>query len=276
MPNLPTTCTSGRCTNKSWRPDGLCAKHAKCAGKLRPNVTTATAQHALAALRAEGWTLAQISRSTGISTAGLKLIPKRDPEAPTKATTYEALKDLIGTQPNNEGKLPAWPYNRRLQALQAAGYTGRQLADLTGLSYGQISRLSLNVTQQTNWYVADKILTLWEEVAHNPIIGPATPTARRRLWEPPLAWEDIDDPDEHHPKPVTHITVSPYEREKAIRMIEHYPPRHWPDDAPGRDTITEIARGKRRKAATKTLDYLYLQISKLDTIQRPRPERKTA
>lgn len=95
-------------------------------------------------------------------------------------------------------RLDATGPRRRIQGLVWAGWTGRQLAGLSGLTEQAISRLALGVSTTVAPATARAVEDLYDQAWQ----GPAHPSewARRRAirsgWAPPLAWDDdiIDDP----------------------------------------------------------------------------------
>lgn len=86
---------------------------------------------------------------------------------------------------------------RRLQALMWMGWSRRELARQAGYK-GDAFALILNSPRQAIMVANDqKVADLFERLAMRP--GPskrAHDCAERNGWLPPLAWTDIDDPDE--------------------------------------------------------------------------------
>lgn len=96
---------------------------------------------------------------------------------------------------------------RRLQALRWNGWTLPQLATLTGTTTTTLRRLSNGTTTTTREDLATTITNLYDQLwGRTPT--PATPSdalgiaearrhARHMQWAPALAWDNIDDPNEH-------------------------------------------------------------------------------
>lgn len=97
--------------------------------------------------------------------------------------------------------------------------------------------------------------------------GDPTKLAARMQWQPPMVWDDIDDPDEQHPDQFLHITLTEGERRHARTILDMYPPRVWPFDI-GRDSIVAIVKGKRLAARPATIDLLYAETERIRTVKR--------
>lgn len=91
---------------------------------------------------------------------------------------------------------------RRLRALSCLGWSMQAIADRTGRDMGSLARLRRNPNVRfVRREFADDILTIWADLHMTP--APSSHSARetrgearRRGWLPPLAWDNIDDPDE--------------------------------------------------------------------------------
>ena len=95
-------------------------------------------------------------------------------------------------------RLDATGPRRRIQGLVWAGWTGRQLAGLSGLTEQAISRLALGVSTTVAPATARAVEDLYDRAWQGPR-RPSTASRRRAIragWAPPLAWDDdtIDDP----------------------------------------------------------------------------------
>lgn len=107
---------------------------------------------------------------------------------------------------------------RRLEALHAIGWSGAQLGELLGVTVQAVYRLR---TQDTLIYptTAAKVAELYEKLWDTPQIGWMADRTRRMAqrngWAPPMAWDDIDDPDE---KPQHRLT----KRQRYYRQSEKW------------------------------------------------------
>lgn len=98
--------------------------------------------------------------------------------------------------------VPALGCQRRLQALQAIGYSWRQLEEITGLSrpclrslaHGKYTRIRARTTAKP---IIEAYRTLCVQPLHNtPSASKVRGYARMKGWAPPMAWDDIDDPND--------------------------------------------------------------------------------
>jgi hypothetical protein len=95
-------------------------------------------------------------------------------------------------------RIPEFRVRRRLQALMAIGWPTRELAKHMGYAPGQsLFWLYSGVYEQTV-DVFERVCDLFDSLCMTP--GPSVITRKRAAragWLPPLAWDDIDDPNEH-------------------------------------------------------------------------------
>lgn len=264
-----TTCKSPRCQNRSWRKDGWCTKHAEANGLRKPNQPAQPTIDALRTLYESGWTQAQIEETTGI-TSSTQYNLTRGKYTTVRHTTAVAVKSLIGTHPHGGHLIPAWPYTRRLQALQAAGHTGLAIADHTGISQALISKLSLGKQTTVGADVAAKIAEYWQSHAYAPVTGPPTAAAKRLLWAPPLEWDDIDDPNEHHPAMSARVRLTDGQRALAGTLLAAYSSTKWPFTDFPRDTIKAAAAGRYGTVTRRNSDFIYRESERIKSHNRER------
>ncbi|WP_280389499.1 hypothetical protein [Nocardia wallacei] len=91
--------------------------------------------------------------------------------------------------------VPAIGIRRRIQALQAIGYSGTVLGEHLGVSQGMVSKYTL--VDQARGYTWFKVRDVYEALSGTcGTSKQAVAQARRRGHAPPMAWEglDIDDP----------------------------------------------------------------------------------
>lgn len=93
---------------------------------------------------------------------------------------------------------PAYSAARRLQALVALGHPQRQLAEQLGVMESYLSMFINNTRgwQQISKELWQQISELYEHMSARP--GHSTAARNRAAakgWPPPLAWDDIDDPE---------------------------------------------------------------------------------
>lgn len=90
---------------------------------------------------------------------------------------------------------------RRIRALHCLGWSQRALAERLGVSAGRVGHMTIAKYPRVNIDTATKVAALYEELCMT--LPPETQFtrrmrnyARKQGWAPPLAWDDIDDPDE--------------------------------------------------------------------------------
>lgn len=175
------------------RQQGLCRKHYD-ACRTRGYVNGEHARAIMRELNNAGYTWKQISEMAGITVTGLYLI--RDSDRRVQRNTAIAFAmlprpDLFG----GEGVLSAVGIHRRIHALQALGWTQRDLCARLGWNPRRLAMVLCR--DRIACSVARPIADLYEELSSAP--GPSAKTrdiAAHKGWVPPLAWDDIDDPDE--------------------------------------------------------------------------------
>lgn len=108
---------------------------------------------------------------------------------------------------------------RRVQALNALGYASTQIAEEAGLSIATLRSIGYHDAQTIHRTTADAVARAYERLCMTrPEGGYAHRSrnmARRKGWLPPLAWDDIDDPDER-PGDCHFVEI---DRSEAIREL---------------------------------------------------------
>lgn len=96
--------------------------------------------------------------------------------------------------------VPATGTVRRLQALVAIGYSQTQLSERLNMQVTNLSHLihcqRERVTAATYVATLELFRRLWSQPLAGTRADQARAVARENGWEGPLAWDDIDDPDE--------------------------------------------------------------------------------
>lgn len=89
---------------------------------------------------------------------------------------------------------------RRIQALVAIGHSMRTIDERMGWAWGTTSRFIVAGHKTTHRTTALKIAAVYDELCMSTPTGTYAlrnrRLAARKGWSPPLAWDDIDDPDE--------------------------------------------------------------------------------
>lgn len=181
---------------------GLDHDHAH--GRRRRISATMATKH-IARLREEGLTVPEIARRAGVAKA--TVYRASDSEAPPRmiASNVAAILSVTADTEPEQGYMPRVGVIRRIQALNAIGWTRVSLAarlEMSGPNLTQLVTGCRGATHRANLHVQvktwQKIDALYRELSMTP--GPSDESRRRALrngWAPPMAWDDIDDPNEH-------------------------------------------------------------------------------
>lgn len=188
----------GRCgLTRASTGHPYCDKHAIAYGVRQPMVSTAFARMVIRELQAAGWSQRLIAKEAGVAENTVWQATRRDVMRTQSARKIIALR---GREPESR-RVAVWPYKRMLRSLQAAGHTGRQLAEGTGIPASTISYIVNAKGDLIARGQAAAIRAYWREHCTDPV-GAPTATAKRHQWPVPMWWDNIDDPRE---KPgVTH------------------------------------------------------------------------
>lgn len=100
-----------------------------------------------------------------------------------------------------EGQIGAEPARRRLRAMAANGYGLNTLTTETGLGFSTLAAIRSTKAERVGARVANVIAATYERLHMTPGADTqAIRIAREKGWPPPLAWIDIDDPNEEPDK----------------------------------------------------------------------------
>lgn len=143
-----------------------------------------------------GWTLRAIAEASGLSSSALDNVLHRNHLV--RVTTARALLALkpraILDRANPAGFVPALGARRRIRAMMALGWTHAHMKEQSGI------RTALVLNQRGDLIARathDAIDVMYEALCMT--LGPSERTRTRAAaagYAPPLAWDDIDDPDE--------------------------------------------------------------------------------
>lgn len=183
---------------------GLCSTHYRAWQLSNPVVPQQIVAEHIKALRDAGMNGVRISEMAGVSFSSVYRISSgRNINVVRSGVARKilAVKTPDVLHGRADSRVPIVGTARRLQALTAMGYTTEELSELTGYAKRTLPRLiharKANVTVAT----AETVDAVYRSLMFLP--APDTTKARRaRLraqragWVPPLAWDDIDDPNE--------------------------------------------------------------------------------
>jgi lambda repressor-like predicted transcriptional regulator len=144
-------------------------------------------------LRESGMSLNAIGRAAGISPKTVQELPERKYlHGPTAAA-------ILAVRPERElparNMRPAIASARRVQALAAIGWSFTEQGRQVGMHTQQVWELAWSKSHLVTVATADRVHDLFERLSATP--GPskrARNAAAKHGWLPPLAWDDIDDP----------------------------------------------------------------------------------
>lgn len=177
-----------------------------------PLIDASPTRDHIATLRKSGFSVRTLHRLSGVSMKSLaSLVWGVEGRGPSVQVRQETADRLFAVRPRLElldpvAKIGAHGTRRRLQALQALGWSPRQLA--VGLSasseyVGKISRGEVpKVRVTTALAIRDLYDKLWDsqppqaDQRQRMIVTRMRRKAARNGWAPPMAWDDdtIDDP----------------------------------------------------------------------------------
>lgn len=189
-------CRRPNCTRRATprAAHRLCPGHAHVAGVENPYIDATVAQEQVAAMRRAGWTMPQIADETGL---GLNTVKRLDARAykRVRTATARAIHAAAPLDPPPGHLVDAMGVRRRLRSLQAAGWSLDRLCDYLDMSRAAVWCLTSGSATQTLPSTDRTIRAAWDALHMQPV-GKPTSSARKHGWPVPMAWEDIDDPDE--------------------------------------------------------------------------------
>lgn len=188
---MPVTCVHGACTRTANAKHGYCKLHARIYRVQDIRIPADDTRHAINNLLAHGWTINAISDAAGMAWDGVK--PIADGTRTTvRQSTARKIAALHGHHPTTP---PVWPTARRLQSMQAAGFSQDDIATGTGYDQSTLSKIIAGTKTYVDPGVAAAVSTFYEAHKGDPVRPPAR-AARGKPWPTPMWWDDIDDPGE--------------------------------------------------------------------------------
>jgi hypothetical protein len=137
---------------------------------------------------------AALSRSTGLARRTLHRLKVDGPETSVRHDTKTKILRSRTVTPIGVA--------RRLRALAALGWSARSVADQAGLTRWNVERARVAETRKyAHTEFAARIVAVYDELMMTPAPPSRSATwqlriAKENAWPPPLAWIDIDNPDE--------------------------------------------------------------------------------
>lgn len=188
-------CVRPNCTRVAaagGRNKGLCDSHYSAVP--RGYVPAGPIRERLLELNRAGFSWRAISEMTGLTEQGLYHI--RDTYKRVQVGTAQKVMRIPSPEPfSGDGIVSAVGSHRRVRALQALGWTQRELESRLGWGHRRLGViLGRSKIAAKN---AKAISDLYDQLSMTT--GPSEKTrrwAKKLGFVPPLAWDDIDDPDE--------------------------------------------------------------------------------
>lgn len=251
-------CKRPRCPNLAYtarNAQGYCVKHARAAGLQLPKVPAEPVAQHVRRLLDRGWTRSQLAKAAGVGVETICSV--RDLRYPRIYGETAAKLLACDGAPEDPALQPKWRATRRLQALRAAGWTVREIAEGTQLTTTEISKLCNHPEGSIYRDTWHKISDFYDEHA-GPTIRPCTPNIRAKRWLTPLMWDDIDDPDEQPYRPTRALNsprreVTQDDRAAVAKLYAHYGNWHQIYKATGiiQPSTEGILTAKRGATQTK-------------------------
>lgn len=178
--------------------------------------TTRTPAHLLALhvdrLLAAGMSRSQIADAANVSQSTLRNIRGGRITGVSERVARALLAVQPPAEPTPDGWIDATGTIRRLQALNAIGWTNRDIATRLGHHHTWPERIKRYQIVHSTTAIA--VRSIYNELSHTT--PPHTPhrqgtrsRAQKRGWIPPTGWVDIDDPDEQPSRYTAKTRVAP-------------------------------------------------------------------
>lgn len=152
-------------------------------------------------LNAEGLSTRRICELAGISLQGIYMIKKRGRVRIMNAQKILAVKSWGISEKETSGYVPVLGTARRIQSLVALGYTFLYLSKEMHVAHDKVSQIAHMEQDHVTVDTAKKVAAVFDRLS-GTIPEPSKPTsrsknyARRMGWSPPLAYNNIDDPND--------------------------------------------------------------------------------
>lgn len=187
-------CARPKCPNlakKNGRQQGFCSKHYDTA-PVRGFVDGDPVRERVELLIARGIGRNAIEQRTGLS---VRWILKSTGRVQKRTANLIFAIPLPTRMSDSACYMPSLGTARRIQALAAIGWPLRELGPKIDRAASNASAVMRRTTVRTRTAAA------YDELYRRLLLTPGPSDAARRFaraqgWQPPLAWDDIDDPDE--------------------------------------------------------------------------------
>lgn len=145
-----------------------------------------------------GLTDLEAARRAGLVQTTVTRIRTGESRTVLRSTARKLL--ALTAEPPTVGTLDATGTTRRLQALGALGYTSRDIATDSGIPHDYTRKLMQGGRPTVTVGTAERVRRCFDRLSMVRPSGWLADRQRRQAaekgWNPPLAWDDIDNPDE--------------------------------------------------------------------------------
>lgn len=141
-----------------------------------------------------GHTLSGIGRAAGLTPSTVVRM-YRDKNRTCTQTTARLILSVKPQPDKQQSLVPSVGAHRRIKALQYMGWTIQQIGEMLGVSSRRVCNI-LNINRIL-WETHEDLKTIYD--SHCMTFGGHTRTStlsKTKGYHPPMAWLDIDDPDE--------------------------------------------------------------------------------
>lgn len=191
-------CTRGGCvrvaTSGPWcRPHGAVMKQLGLAGWCDVEPTRVHAE----ALIELGWSCKDISATSGVAITSLRKIRNGTFKRVRRATERKMLAIPLTAPEDSTAFVSALGARRRVDALRCMQWPVTIIAEKADIKLVTLYSIVHDGRPRCHWTMHMRIAKVYDELSH--LTGPskaAATKARKAGAVPPLAWDDIDDPDE--------------------------------------------------------------------------------
>lgn len=174
---------------------GYCELHARYHKVTNSFISARYCIRLVQHLHQQGVSISEISRGSSVDRGTIALL-NREAQGKVRQSVQRKLVTYAANLNLDEVRAhPVWPTARRLQALQAAGWSQYGLAEALGSSQPVICGYTHGVQEAVPPGLARRVNDLYREHETDPV-GTPTCAAKQAGWVPPMWWDDIDDPEE--------------------------------------------------------------------------------
>lgn len=219
----PRTCECMTCPKCNVREWARTRYRLKAYGQWDPYADLEAVTAHVANLRANGHGVGSIATAARVSRSQVERIANRR----SQRIGHAVATRILAVSVDQRGRIPAYRVARRLQALNALGYSTRHLADMLDTNQDVISDHLAGKRKWVQRRTMGAVAELYDRLSMTPGGNAASARiAAANGHRPPLAWDDIDDPDETPGTSVAVVVMDPVivERLTAGHRVDHSTP----------------------------------------------------